>query len=210
MASQSNTVDTSALVSVLQNNVSCSSTEQLQQLSGLDMQPGIAVDFFVSPKLKEQIWSDQFIEFHTLLPSYKHESNLQFKDLEGTLYLAPAKQSRHLSLNDWVSAFTTYMSVYVAKYPDQNITMLKYLQIVRGIGLKGGDFRRYDETFRRLRQVSRIPWNVVHTELYMQVMMNNTNAPRQNQSFHPSGFQSSRKVPKVLLQVPHWPDMSWL
>ena len=169
-------VDPSTLLSVLQQEGQPQATPELAAAGLLSAagttQPGMDLDMFVPAKAKELIWSGQYVDFCTLMPTFNKDSgDLQLRHVDGAVVLAPVRKSQPLSIAQWISAFSTFMSVYVAKHPEASVPLLKYMQIVRGIAQRGGDFRRYDEVFRQLMQSNPLPWNVVHSELFLQVCM---------------------------------------
>jgi hypothetical protein len=163
-------------------------------LSGGSTQPTMGLGIFVSDKIKEAIWSNKFVDFVTLLPSYRQNNYLCVKNHEGSLCLTSSITSRSLPIEDWITAFMTYMSVYIQKCPSESQHLLKYLQIVRGIAHRGGDFHKYDDSFRRMRQSTPAPWDTLHTELFLQVMLPNGQQPRHMQPFRAS--HRSNRVPK--------------
>ena len=169
-------VDPSTLLSVLQQEGQPQATPELAAADLLSAagttQPGIDLDMFVPAKTKELIWSGQYVDFSTLMPTFKKDSgDLQLRYVDGSVFLAPVRKSQPLSITQWISAFSTFMSIYVVKHPEASVPLLKYMQIMWGIAQQGGDFRWYDEVFRQLKQSNPLPWNVVHAELYLQVCM---------------------------------------
>jgi hypothetical protein len=46
------------------------------------------------------------------------------------------------------------MTMYVSKYPDQSNAMLKYIEMIRLVAKKGGDYVALDENVRYMRQLS--------------------------------------------------------
>ena len=187
-------MDPAVLASILSDDTD-STDPGPNLLSGASTQPAIGLDAFVTTKIKEKIWSNQYVEFPTLLPTYKEDHTFHFKDKDGSLCLAASKPSKFITLNDWITAFATYMSIYVQKWPAESQALLKYMQIIRNIAARGGDFRKYDETFRRVRQSQLMAWDSLHAELYVQVMMSGSFQPRHPQPFRGSG--ASPKEPRT-------------
>ena len=190
-----------ALLAVLQQDAPTEAGTDLAAadlLSGGTGQPGLGLDLFVPTKTKELIWHDHYVDFATLLPTHKHDGgDLQLRQADGSVFLTPARKTQPLTVTQWVSAFSTFMSIYVTKHPQATVPLLKYMQIVRGIAQRGGDFRKYDQVFRQLRQSSPMPWNVVHAELYLQVALPSvpsqpfrSNPPTPSQTSYPGRSQS--------------------
>ena len=74
---------------------------------------------------KELIWSGQFVDFATLLPNFKADSgDLHLRQANGSIYLAPVWKSQPLSITQWISAFFTFMTVYVAKNPEASVPQI--------------------------------------------------------------------------------------
>ena len=64
------------------------------------------------------------------------------------------------------------MTIYLTKFPTQAVAMLKHSETVNQLAKKGGDFIRYDENVRYLRQSKVMAWDIFHTEQYVQAMTN--------------------------------------
>ena len=189
------TSDPSLLAAILTEDAQDHTPEVAALMAGARTQQAIGLDTFVSSKTREKIWSNQFVEFSTLLPSYKEDHTFQFKDKDGSLCLTATKPSKYLSLNDWITAFATFSAVYTQKWPEQSPALLKYMEIVRNIASRGGDFRRYDETFRRIRERNQIAWDSLHTELYLMVMPTSSHSRNMQLSSHSRNTQSFCRTP---------------
>ena len=72
------------------------------------------------------------------------------------------------SINDWVSAFHTFVAIYCVKFPNETPNLIKFCETVRDIATCGGDWSNYDEQFRYIRQANprQYPWDIVHWELW--------------------------------------------
>ena len=88
---------------------------------------------------------------------------------------APSKQPRltletyHATkkvsnIQQWVSAFNIFVSVYTERYQSETPQLMKYCEVVRDISLSNGDWLWYDEQFRYLRQSApeKYPWDQIH------------------------------------------------
>ena len=69
------------------------------------------------------------------------------------LTLEPCKPPKKITnINQWISAFNTFVAIYVVRFPLEAPKLMKYCEIVRDIAAKFGDWVFYDEQFRLLRQ----------------------------------------------------------
>ena len=109
----------------------------------------------VSSKIKAKIWSNEYINFGTLLslsPNNQiYSISVASSDSESSrphLTLEPSQPAKKVqSINQWLSAFNIFVAIY-ADTPK----LMKYCEIVRDIAAKPGDWLYYDEQFRFIRQ----------------------------------------------------------
>ena len=170
----------------------------------------------VPDKVKAKVWANEYVDFGLLLsvsPSpdrYSVSVNTSSLSSGAQLTLEPCKQTKKVaSINQWISAFNTFVAIYVVRFPNEAPKLLKYCEIVRDIAAKFGDWLFYDEQFRLLRQTApnKYPWDAVHWELWLKVTFRgrqppftgdrpNNNRPRSNQLPFPKGtcwaFQAGR------------------
>ena len=75
------------------------------------------------------------------------------------------------SLNQWLTAFHTFVAIYVERYPLEAPQLMKYCEVVRDIASKPGKWLFYDEQFRYIRQSAPVsyPWDTVHWELLQRL-----------------------------------------
>ena len=73
------------------------------------------------------------------------------------------------SIQQWNRPFKIFMSIYISKPSkvDQAPNLLKYMQTVRNLSDRAGDWQAYDEAFRSMRVVNSWGWDSVHWELWM-------------------------------------------
>ena len=64
----------------------------------------------------------------------------------------PKTKTSIRSFSQWSRAFQIYMSVFLVKPGNAMMApkMLKYLNVIRNISVRGGIWRGYDESFRTL------------------------------------------------------------
>ena len=131
----------------------------------------------INTKLKAKIWANEYVDFGALLdPSPTPEKySISFTTPQDSatsqpkLTLEPTTPPKKISsIDQWVSAFHTFVAVYCAKNPKEIANLMKYCETVRDIATRGGDWSYYDEQFRFLRQSdpNLYPWDNVHWELW--------------------------------------------
>ena len=74
------------------------------------------------------------------------------------------------SIDQWNTAFTIFMSVYLTKFPLEAKAILKYSETVNVLQKKGGNFLAFDDNVRYLRQCKLSAWDSFHTEQYVEAM----------------------------------------
>ena len=133
----------------------------------------------VSARIRAKIWAGEFVHLATLLWDRErktHDSNSYELSLIPAREGAPPamqvseKPVQHIgSFQRWLKAFETYMSIMllqphcVADAPK----MLQYINTVRNLYERGGNWVLYDETFRAMRVSEGWQWDIVHWELWL-------------------------------------------
>ena len=136
----------------------------------------------VSSKVKAKIWSNEYLDFGTLLSfspnNQKYSLSLASSDGETTrphLTLEPSQPVKKIqTINQWLSAFNIFVAIYSEKLPTDTPKLMKYCEIVRDIAAKPGDWLYYDEQFRFIRQSApaQYPWDAIHWELWLKAVTN--------------------------------------
>lgn len=166
----------------------------------------VALTSRVSPKIKAKIWANEYIDFGTLLsssPQNEGKYSLSMSPSVGSsnkpqLTLEPCHVSKRIhNISQWVSAFTTFVSVYAERFTNQTPQLMKYCDVVRDLALKAADWLWYDEQFRYLRQSApdQFPWDQIHWELWLRASNTfrktqpqpPTNKPLFRSQFFPKG-----------------------
>ena len=154
-----------------------------------------AVDMKVTDKVKQLIWSNQYVDLTLLIDkSLVKQQSFELVSSQGQLTFAPAKNSRAItSLGKWCDAFIIYLTIYCKKYPNAISKLTSYMSSVKTLAFKGGDFVYYDQEFRYLRQTQNIPWDQVHPGLWLECRDNRSpNQNSKNNSRNRSNNQSFR------------------
>lgn len=138
---------------------------------------GIPLGAHVPQKVRDQIWANDLIDLGTLLPSQDPvEDPWSITVAPNTLTMQSkplaSKSKGPLSFYSWTEAFHIYMAIYLAKYPDEAIHMLKYMSTIKDIfEIKGAQaFRSYDQSFRLLRRTNPLPWQKPIEELFTKAI----------------------------------------
>ena len=113
---------------------------------------GRPIDIRVSDKIRNQIWSNQYVDL-SILVDPKSEVPDSLKWDGDSLCLAPHKSIKKLNgLGQWCDAFHIYICVYTRKYPNMIANLLTYMHNIKMLCNKGGDYMFYDEEYRTMRQ----------------------------------------------------------
>lgn len=117
----------------------------------MSINDGIPLSANTAVRLKQKIWSDQFIELKPFLPSNKKttvsiqidQNSLSFSNT------ASAKNQNLISIDQWSTAFFSCMAIYIEQKPQDAPHLLKYGSVIREIAANKGDaaWRYYDENF---------------------------------------------------------------
>ena len=164
-----------------------------------DLSLGIPLGANLSQKMKNKIWSHEYIDLKALV-SHVPEDNISLTLSQNQLTVQNTQLSKskdQLTFSEWQSAFHIYMAVFIEKFSDQAPHMLKYMEMIKGIRQSKGDeaWKFYDDQFRRLRKLHMPPWQKPIDELYNVTM---------NKKYFSQPKQSDRLIKFCL-----YCDMSW-
>ncbi len=123
------------------------------------------------------------------------------KDLDGvsTLVYLPARK-RPLTHSEYSFGWRIYKAVYLESHPDEVDAMLQYENDVCNLAGQGLDWARYDEEFRKGKEIHNYPLNVMRPDLDRLLYSVGISSfrPSQNfqssQNFRPSHSQSFRST----------------
>ena len=183
-----------------------------ERVSGLTAS-SLPIHAHVPQKLKNKIWADEFIELGSLLktahnrrPDYSLSIQPATGEGEPMFSVASKAHTELKSFPQWNRAFEIFMSVYLSKPSkvDQAPNLLKYVQTVRNLSERGGDWQAYDEAFRSMRVINGWGWDWVHWELWMNAAQSShsshslhSKAGYANSPFH--GKERTRPSPQEKL-----------
>ena len=132
----------------------------------------------VPAELKDRICDGKFVDLADLLKkSFMHGDDQQklcvVADQDGVLTFRSMRQSSRgaLSIDQWTSAFHTYMSVYLARHPTEVQDMLAYMELIREAARDNPmspAWREYDERFRTKKAADPArPWAMIDNQLWL-------------------------------------------
>ena len=105
-----------------------------------------------------------YIHLCSLLPNIKKSTKIVFDKESGALSSASSNRKLY-NFSQWLDAFLIYATVRGRAHSDEVVNIFKYIQTVKRIKDRGGNFVRYDEAFRaKYKGLSHIPWDTVDTE----------------------------------------------
>ncbi|KAK6171725.1 hypothetical protein SNE40_018163 [Patella caerulea] len=123
----------------------------------------------ITPKIKAQIWTNEYVDFNLLLGKQEAQKFVMKQSGEGLTFCREEERTKPLEgMTQWVRAFFTFVSIYSERYPAETPSLMKYGSLI--FDLKNQTCKQaaiaYDELFRRQRQTTRTPWNVIHPKFY--------------------------------------------
>ena len=146
------------------------------------------VDYKVDDKTKQMIWNNQYINLANLLDpeAFDQDPSLNLVYSQNrSISLAPQKQKAIDNLGQWCSAFSIYLTVRCQKYPHELPQLMTYMNTVKNLAHRNGNYLKYDQEFRYLRQSDILPWNTTHFGLWSECRdspNNRSNNTRSNRS----------------------------
>ena len=116
-----------------------------------------------SSRVSAKIFANEYVDFGALLSSSRNNEgkySLSMAPSEGLssrpqITLEPLQNAKRIqSIQQWVSAFNIFVSVYSEKFTAETPRLVKYCEIVRDLAQEAGDWIWYDKQFRYLRQTA--------------------------------------------------------
>ena len=187
-------------LSMGQQVVSTQNMDRIGSALRLSKNSPLLLQDLVDQKIKEQIWTDQLPSLSLLFKPNNSASNLTLiakltdeATQSGHPFLVPGTRHPQLkNFDEWLEAFFIFVSVYTQKFPHEIAPLMKYGETIRDLSKSGGNWLFYDETFRKLRPVTRWSWASFEGELWHKsVSSRNPQVPQQSNNFR---GQSSRRT----------------
>ncbi len=167
---------------------------------------GLPLGFAIDLKLKEEVWTNKFVEFSELLAA---EGEAEFQVAQDTLDIDPqlgiiVKKSKKIlrTLQEWEKAFMVFVAVYTQK-PDLKADLahlFSYWWEIKSMAEEGADFILYDELFRKERaamaQVGATPWDwaVFRQDLYNKSCRSIRSASHHSHKQFSSNFSTQKQT----------------
>ena len=130
----------------------------------------------VSPKLRTKIWAGEYVDIASLLPEFPTDQPgyaLAVRSgedgSEPIVCVAAKPKQGPIGFQRWVKGFEIFMSIYLLQpcNSSQAPQLLSYIGTIRNLAERGGNWARYDETFRAMRVAQGWQWDLVHWELWL-------------------------------------------
>lgn len=87
----------------------------------------LPLGYNVAERLKGMIWRDAYVEFSGLIPNFQQDDEtLLFSSLQSTVQITNAKQKKIQTVWQWCDAFDIFMSVYLDKFPQHALAVIKH------------------------------------------------------------------------------------
>ena len=128
-------------------------------------------------KLVKEALSGEFMELSKLLPKNfnaiqpLHDEPLTLTLENSVIKVNKAKATSITGIEEWTSAFTSYMSVIISKYPNRAAELLEYLSLIRYAAKyhRGLGWCVYDVKFRQKAAINKsLNWSVIDSQLWLK------------------------------------------
>ena len=147
--------------------------------------PGRPVDLKVNDKIRQKIWSHEYVDFNTLLdPDSDYDNSFTIVSNQGEpLKLSQTKSTKVIqSLGQWCTAFEIFLTIYCKKFPGELPKLMTYMKSVKQMAHRDGDYITYDKEFRYLKQSTNMSWDTVHAGLWLECRDSKLRKQKQKQS----------------------------
>lgn len=128
----------------------------------------------VPSDLRDNVLGGKFVDFTQLMAKSflecQDDKQVCFvQDEQGRLIAKQERKTRTpLTIEQWMSAFYVFMSVYLKGHPGETQDMLAYIELIRGAAkdAPGHQWAQYDQQFRSRKEAdpSR-PWGMIDNQL---------------------------------------------
>ena len=126
----------------------------------------------VPDTLKAKIWANQYFPIRQILTNKQKPAIKVVPDGDSFAIqpMATLSDQEIENLDQWLSAFARYSCVYLFQKPLEGPALFHYQETIRDLAREGGDWRYYDENFRKYRQGGLIGWDVHCAELWSKAV----------------------------------------
>ena len=131
----------------------------------------------VSAKLKQEIQSGEYFEISKLGPGSNKDSDFSGRTVELSfqnqiLRTKPVRPKPITNIEEWSTAFSTYMAVIVEKFPNRALELIEYLRLIRYAASHspGLGWVAYDHQFRTQAANNKdIYWGTMDMQLWVKI-----------------------------------------
>ena len=151
----------------------------------------------VTDKIKGQILAHEYVDFARLLtPDSEETFQLRLCQKEGgkEVDIVPQTKSSVLNINQWDAAFAIYMAVYLQQYPTEVADLIHYGQQIKQMAAKNGNWRGYDERFRKFRAVHKQSWGVTLLDEWVFAATSHSQTASTPYQSKPNSIQNNKKA----------------
>ncbi len=138
--------------------------------------------------LRKKIVSDQYVNLKVLLnPHESNDINIKLRQGKGAPEIAVSgvdNGSEISNIHQWTDAFCVYSAIYTESHPEAAPALFKYMHTVRDVARSRGDWRQFDEQFRKKRESRTRPFDQVDWMLMWRFGGNPQHAQSHSQSHY--------------------------
>lgn len=139
----------------------------------------------IPDKIKNQIWSGQYVDFHLLLDNENLKFKFQF-EMDGDnpeFHLVQHKKSKPLTMSQWLTAWNKFTAIMCMKTPELGQFLPHHLDLILEMSREKGDWNFYDIQFRKLVEKGEANWGTTHLELYLKAKLKSVNVQNMPQRY---------------------------
>lgn len=153
----------------------------------------------IPAKFIRDIESGEFFELSKLLPKNLNRSNVgsdypdnnvSFTVSASGISLTPRKPQVLTNIEDWTTAFNTYMLIVVHKFPTRAGELLQYMETIRHAAKTHGGLGWciYDHKFRyKAANCRTMSWATIDTQLWLRIFTASSEQLREDYSLFSNG-----------------------
>ena len=150
----------------------------------------------LDPKIKSKIWSREYIDLATLKDKVEPRVSVSVEDNGNPSISLKANKSAPVpTYIQWLQSFGKYAAVYLERFPEEGPSIMTYIIKIFEMSKRQGGYvwRSYDESFRRMRSYTPVPWHKTNWELVFNVQsitetsLNKSQPFRRNPNFNNQG-----------------------
>ena len=138
------------------------------------LRPFLIAGATVNKKVKAKIWNFEYIELSLLASNdafrpNKPDMNVDYDKGEvSQISLTSSKARKATNFFDWLRWFVKYAAIYCQKHSSDSPSLLSYILIILQLNTDHSCWREYDEAFRRIREISQLPWHLKDAHVLSQ------------------------------------------